>query len=152
RDGQCSSSLDAIRHSLLVKRRLYTYKMNHVRKQKQSARSRTLLDNQQRKIDLAVATYRHAWKAKCRLVGEESVGWHKLLQEDVRMLEDDEEERRKEQWLMKSRRKEAALVNEHGDVQGIPGAGESRRVISWIWVTADGHTGLATDKALYNGK
>ncbi|KAJ3821460.1 hypothetical protein F5880DRAFT_1614672 [Lentinula raphanica] len=151
RDGQCSASLDAIRHGLLVKRRLYTYKTNHVRKQKQSARSRTMLDNQQRKIDLAAATYRHAWKAKCRLVGEESVGWHKLLQEDVRMLEDDEEERRKEQRSMKSRRKEAALVNEHGGIKGIRGAGETRRLVSWIWVAADGQTGLATDDALYAG-
>ncbi|KAJ3970820.1 hypothetical protein EV361DRAFT_801298, partial [Lentinula raphanica] len=152
RDGQCSSSLDSIRHGLLVKRRLYTYKTNHVRKQKQSARSRTLLDNHQRKIDLAVSTYRHAWSAKCRLVGEESVGWHKLLQEDVRMLEDEEEERRKDQRPMKSRRKEAALVNEHGGIKGIEGAGESRRLISWIWVAADGQTGLPTDQALYDGK
>ncbi|KAJ3718750.1 hypothetical protein C8R42DRAFT_585434 [Lentinula raphanica] len=151
RDGQCSSSLDAIRHGLLVKRRLYTYKTNHVRKQKQSAQSRTLLDNHQRKIDLAVATYRHAWNAKCRLVGEEAVGWRKLEQEDIRMLEDDEEERRKEQRPIKSRRKEAALVNEHGAVQGIRGAGESRRTVSWIWVAADGQSGLPTDEALSNG-
>ncbi|KAJ3749798.1 hypothetical protein EV360DRAFT_56774, partial [Lentinula raphanica] len=151
RDGQCSSSLNAIRHGLLVKRRLYTYKTNHVPKQKQSARSRTLLDNHQRKIDLAVATYRHAWNAKCRLVGEESVGWRKLAQEDVRMLEDEEEERKKEQRPMKSRRKEAELVNEHGGIKGISGAGESRRLVSWIWVAADGQTGLPTDEALYNG-
>jgi hypothetical protein len=58
RDAQCSESLEVIRHGLIVKRRLQTYKTLNSRRQHQNTRSRTLVDGQQRKIDLAAATYR----------------------------------------------------------------------------------------------
>jgi hypothetical protein len=60
RDGQCSESLEAIHHSLTVKKRLQTYKTLNSRRQHQNTRSRTLVDGQQQKIDLAARTYRQA--------------------------------------------------------------------------------------------
>lgn len=165
RDAQCSMSLDELRHGLLVKRRLYTYKNNNARKQKLTTRSRTLLNNQQRRIDSAAATYRRAREAKAALVGlhcrgdlkapavaNTLVGWHTLEDGDIRMMIDAEEEDRRKQRAMKSRRKEAAMVNEDGQVQGIAGAGESRRLVSWIWLAADVGTGFSTEQALYDGK
>ncbi|KAE9382804.1 hypothetical protein BT96DRAFT_786469, partial [Gymnopus androsaceus JB14] len=151
RDAQCSMALDQLRHSLLVKRRLYTYKNNNARKQKSTSRSRTLLDNQQKKVDLAAAAYRRARFAKLAISGEENVGWRKLEQSDIRMMGDEDEEKKKKQRAMKSRRKEAARVNEHGHVQGIAGAGQSRFVISWIWVAADGNGSIEENKALHDG-
>ncbi|KAE9391441.1 hypothetical protein BT96DRAFT_1001297 [Gymnopus androsaceus JB14] len=115
-DAQCGLALDQLRHSLLVKRHLYTYKNNNARKQKAASRSRTLLDNQQKKVDLATATYRRARFAKASILGEDNVGWRKLEQSDIRMMGDEEEEKKKKQRAMKSRRKEAAMVNEHGQV------------------------------------
>lgn len=164
RDGQCSSSLHDLRHGLLVKRRIYTFKTIHVRKQKKSTRSRTLLKNQQNRIDSAAATYRRAHAAKGALVGsyirgdpkatkatDEMVGWHTLQDADIRMMVDAEEEERRKQRPMKSRQKEAKKLNADGNIQGIPGAGEGRRVISWIWLAADVGNGFSTSQALYDG-
>lgn len=151
RDAQCRVSLDYVRHGLLVKRRLYTYKDIHVRQQKRNMRSRSLLDSQQKKIDLAASTYRRAWNAKVRLVGKDNVGWRKLEAADICMLGDEEEEKKKKRRAMKGKRKDAAKRNEHGGVKGVPGAGESTRMVSWIWMAADGEAGFATDEALYAG-
>ncbi|KAJ7800539.1 hypothetical protein B0H14DRAFT_3092594 [Mycena olivaceomarginata] len=67
RDGQCSESLDLIRHGLTVKKRLQTYKKLNARRQHQNTRSRGLVDSQQRKIDLAAGTYRQAHSARLAL-------------------------------------------------------------------------------------
>lgn len=117
RDAQCNTALDQLCHSLLVKCRLYTYKNNNVRKQKNTSHSRTLLDNKQKKVDLVAATYRRTRFAKVALLGEEKAGWRKLEQSDIRMMGDEEEEKKKKQRAMKSQRKEAARVNEHGQEQ-----------------------------------
>ncbi|KAJ7797241.1 hypothetical protein B0H14DRAFT_3493974 [Mycena olivaceomarginata] len=114
RDGQCSESLEAIRHGLTVKKRLQTYKTLNSRCQHQNTRSRTLVDGQQQKIDLAART------------------WHALEKGDLQLPED-EEARRRKQRAMKGKRKEAAQVNENGEVQGVPGMGEKNRLVSWIW-------------------
>lgn len=152
RDAQCNMALDQLRHGLLIKRRLYTYKNNNSRKQKSTTRSRTLLDNQQKKIDLAASAYRRARFAKSAIVGEANVGWRKLEQSDIRMMEDEEEAKKKKQRAMKSRRKEAAKVNEHGQLSGIPGAGQSRFLMSWIWVAADGSGSFEENRALHDGE
>lgn len=151
RDAQCSSSLHSLRHALLVKRRLYTYKNINARKQMNTLRSRTLLNNQQRKIDLDAASYRRGRFAKVALVGETDAGWRKLEPQDVRMMGDEEEEKRKKQRAMKSRRKEAAQVNQDGQIQGIAGAGAGTQLISWIWMASDAN-GKSTDEALFDGE
>ncbi|KIK50388.1 hypothetical protein GYMLUDRAFT_104396, partial [Collybiopsis luxurians FD-317 M1] len=150
-NAQCTASLDQIRHGLLVKRRLYTYKTNNAQKQRSATRSRTLLDHQQRKIDLAAATYRRAWAAKASVVGEDKVRWRRLMVSDVRMLGDEEEEKKQKHRAMKGKQKEARKENKHGEIQGIAGAGSSRATTSWIWMAADGTGDFSADRALCNG-
>ncbi|KAF7377997.1 CxC2 domain-containing protein [Mycena sanguinolenta] len=139
RDAQCSESLEQIRHGLIVKKRLYTYKSLNSRRQHQNTRSRSLVDNQQRKVDLAVATYRCARDARLALVHVAGASdWKPLEKADLRMLEDEEEAKRRNQRAMKGKRKRAAELNENNEVRGVPGMGEKTRLISWIWVTV-GH-------------
>ncbi|KAJ7750769.1 hypothetical protein B0H14DRAFT_3513347 [Mycena olivaceomarginata] len=150
RDGQCSESLEAIRHGLTVKKRLQTYKTLHSRRQHQNTRSRSLVDNQQQKIDLAARTYRQARAARLALVyvaGE--CGWRALEKEDLRLPEDEEEAKRRKQRAMKGKRKEAAQVNENGEVRGVPGMGEKTRLVSWIWYGA-GNTEGAVGETMHD--
>ncbi|KAJ7786999.1 hypothetical protein B0H14DRAFT_2629889 [Mycena olivaceomarginata] len=107
------------RHGLMVKKRLQTYKTLHSRRQHQNTRSRSLVDNQQQKIDLAARTYRQARAARLALVyvaGE--CGWRALEKEDLRLPEDEEEAKRRKQRAMKGKRKEAAQVNEEWEHGG----------------------------------
>ncbi|KAF8139162.1 hypothetical protein K438DRAFT_1996294 [Mycena galopus ATCC 62051] len=101
RDGQCGESLDQIRHGLTVKRRLQTYKALSSRHQHQNTRARGIVDGQQRRVDLAAGTYRQAQDARLALTHVAG-----------------EEAKKKKQRAMKSKRKEAAQVNENGDASG----------------------------------
>ncbi|KAJ7336983.1 hypothetical protein DFH08DRAFT_964940 [Mycena albidolilacea] len=121
RDAQCSESLEVIRHGLIVKRRLQTYKMLHSRRQHQNTRSRTLVDGQQWKIDLAAATYRHARTARLALVhAAGACSWRALKKADLRLPEDEEEAKRRKQRAMKGKRKEVQQVNENGRRRASP--------------------------------
>ncbi|KAJ7695539.1 hypothetical protein B0H14DRAFT_3530148 [Mycena olivaceomarginata] len=116
RDGQCSESLEAVRHGLIVKRRLQTYKTLNSRRQHQNTRSRSLVDGQQRKVDLAAATYRQARLARLALVHAAGpCSWRALEKADLRLPEDEEEAKKRRQRAMKSKRKEARQVNENGE-------------------------------------
>ncbi|KAJ7701736.1 hypothetical protein B0H14DRAFT_3527423 [Mycena olivaceomarginata] len=151
RDAQCSGSLDLIRHGLSVKKRLQTYKQLNARRQHQNTRSRSLLDMQQRKVDVAAATYRNARKARLALAHVTgNASWRALEKADLRLLEDEEEAKRKKQRAMKGKRKEAAQVNEEGEIRGVPGMGEKERLISWIWQGA-GYTGGVIGESLHEG-
>jgi hypothetical protein len=97
--------------------------------------------------------------------GDESkVGWRKLRKEDIRCMEDADDLARKEEKrkkaLVRRKRKYQELID-HGenpnpwedveddsgdDDEGSkrPGAGESKREISWIW-TAAGSAGTDTN-------
>ncbi|KAJ7888055.1 hypothetical protein B0H14DRAFT_3430251 [Mycena olivaceomarginata] len=149
RDGQCSESLETIHHGLTVKKRLQTYKTLNSRRQHQNTRSRSLVDGQQQKIDSAAGTYRRARAARLALVhvtGECS--WRALEKGDLRLPEDEEEAKRRKQRAMKAKRKEAAQVNENGEVRGVPGMGEKNRLVSWIWYGA-GSTEGAVGEAMH---
>ncbi|KAJ7729882.1 hypothetical protein B0H14DRAFT_3518187 [Mycena olivaceomarginata] len=151
RDAQCAGSLDLIRHGLGVKRRLQTYKTLHSRCQHQTTRSRSLVDLQQRKIEVAAATYRQARLARLALTHVAgSASWRPLEKADLRMLEDEEEAKKRKQRAMKGKRKEAAQENEQGEVRGVPGMGEKNRLISWIWQGA-GYTGGVWGQELQDG-
>ncbi|KAJ7796028.1 hypothetical protein B0H14DRAFT_2391100 [Mycena olivaceomarginata] len=151
RDAQCGEALDVIRHGLSVKKRLHTYKSLNSRRQHQSTRSRTLIDTQQRKVELAAATYRQARLARLALADVAgSSQWRQLDKADVRMMEDEEEAKRRKQRAMKGKRKEAAQLNADGEVRGVPGMGEKTRVISWIWQSA-GYMGGAMGEQIYEG-
>ncbi|KAJ7729886.1 hypothetical protein B0H14DRAFT_3518191 [Mycena olivaceomarginata] len=128
------SSLEVIRHGLIVKRRLQTYKTLHSRRQHQNTRSRTLVDGQQRKIDLAAATYRHARTARLALVhAAGACSWRALEKADLRLPEDEEEAKRRKQRAMKGKRKEA-----------------QQRITSWIWYAAGGTEGVVGE-AMHEG-
>ncbi|KAF7366117.1 CxC2 domain-containing protein [Mycena venus] len=142
RDGQCSKSLDVIRHGLIVKKRLQTYKSLNSRHQHQNTRSRGLVDGQQRKVDLTAA-YRHARAARIALAHAAGRSeWCALEKGDLRMLEDEEEEKRRRQRAMKGKRKEAAQLNESGEVRGVPRLGENTCLMSWIWLSAGNSDGV----------
>jgi hypothetical protein len=96
RYAQCGEALDVIRHGLSVKKQLHTYKSLNSRRQHQSTRSRTLIDTQQRKVELAVATYRQARLARLVLADVAgSLQWCQLDKANVRMMEDEEEAKRR---------------------------------------------------------
>ncbi|KAJ7300620.1 hypothetical protein DFH08DRAFT_828310 [Mycena albidolilacea] len=135
-DVQCSESLEVIRHGLIAKRWLQTYKTLNSRHQHQNTQSRTLVDGQQRKIDLAAATY---WQV-----------WHALEQADLRLPKDEEEVKRRKQHTMKGKRKEAQQANENSEVWGVPGMGEKTCVTSWIWYAAGGMEGVVGE-AMHEG-
>ncbi|KAJ7718092.1 hypothetical protein B0H14DRAFT_2412596, partial [Mycena olivaceomarginata] len=149
RDGQCSQSLDQIRHGLSVKKCLQTYKMLHSRRQHQNTHARSLVDTQQHKINIAAGTYRQARLAHIALVDIVSAcGWKQLDKDDLQMPEDKEEAKRRKQRAMKGKRKEAAQVNESGEVRGVPGMGEKNHLISWIWLGA-GHGGGVVGEGMH---
>ncbi|KAJ7358147.1 hypothetical protein DFH08DRAFT_953333 [Mycena albidolilacea] len=143
RDAQCNESLGNIRHGLIVKKRLQTYRTLSSCQQHQNTRSRGLVDGQQRKVDLGAATYRQAHAARLALghIAGAS-GWRLLEKGDLRLPEDEEEAKRRKQRAMKGKRKEAAQVNENGEVRGVPGMGEKNRLVSWIWLSAGSSGGV----------
>ncbi|KAJ7898178.1 hypothetical protein B0H14DRAFT_2277722, partial [Mycena olivaceomarginata] len=133
-DGQCSESLEIVRHGLVVKRRLQTYKNLNSHRQHQNTWSRSLVDNQQRKVDLAAGTYQQACLSQLALVHVAGAcHWRTLEKADLRLPEDEEEAKKRRQRAMKGKRKEAWAMNENGEVRGVPGMGEKTRLMSWIW-------------------
>ncbi|KAJ7355488.1 hypothetical protein DFH08DRAFT_803496 [Mycena albidolilacea] len=133
RNAQCSESLDYIPHGLSMKKQLQTYKTLNLCCQCQNTRTCSLVDNQQRKVDLAAGTYRQAQAAHLALA-------HVTGSSAWRQLEKDEEAKKRKQQAMKAKQKEAAQINENGEVRGVPEMGEKSRLISWIWQSA-GQTG-----------
>ncbi|KAJ7354323.1 hypothetical protein DFH08DRAFT_955717 [Mycena albidolilacea] len=124
-------SLEAIRHGLIVKRRLQMYKTLNSHRQHQNTHSRTLVDGQQQKIDLAARKYRQA-RAACLALAPAAgeCSWHALEKSDLRLPEDEEEAKKRRQRAMKGKQKEAAQVNENGEVRGVPGMGEKNCLVS----------------------
>ncbi|THU82380.1 hypothetical protein K435DRAFT_580454, partial [Dendrothele bispora CBS 962.96] len=90
RDGLLNESLNQLRRFLLVKQRLLRYKKINARHQGATTRSRRIIGNQDKKIQLAVLTYRAAWRAKLSLLNgdKDALGWKELLDEHVVGMED----------------------------------------------------------------
>ncbi|KAJ7800669.1 hypothetical protein B0H13DRAFT_2390344 [Mycena leptocephala] len=63
--------------------------------------------------------------------------WRALEKADLWLPEDEEEAKRRRQRAMKGKRKEAAQVNENGEVRGVPGMGEKNPLTSWICVRVE---------------
>ncbi|KAJ7765192.1 hypothetical protein B0H16DRAFT_1717745 [Mycena metata] len=156
RDGQCGAALLRLRHQLHIKSRFITYKKNNSRHQGANTRSRTLVARNESKIRLHSEKYQTAWAVIRALNrGDASkVGWRKLCQRDIRLMEDSEdlrkrnERRKKEDARRKAKQRqlvaEGELIQEDDDEEGWEddddGAGapgpENRRVLSWIWTVA----------------
>ncbi|KAJ7018305.1 hypothetical protein C8F04DRAFT_1277832 [Mycena alexandri] len=118
RDAQCGAALLRLRRQLHIKSRFITYKKNNSRNQGANTRSRTLVARNESKIRLHSDKYQTAWAAIRALNGGDvsKVGWRKLAQSDIRLMEDSEDlrkrnERRKEQDARR-RAKEWELIAE----------------------------------------
>ncbi|KAJ3963733.1 hypothetical protein EV361DRAFT_813085 [Lentinula raphanica] len=151
RDAQCRKFLGELRHTLICKQRLLTYKNQHARHQAATTRSRGLINRQQSRVAYYRDSYRHAWQCKFRLCGgdEEAVGWQKLGDQDVRPLVDLDEALKK---LSKSKMYKGARMTEKvSETRGTALIGEKSRVLSWIWYAAEPGDGFSTEKALHEG-
>ncbi|KAF7301156.1 CxC2 domain-containing protein [Mycena indigotica] len=115
RDAQCRSSLTSLQLQLHVKSRLLTYKKNNSRAQAMNTRSRSLVDQNERKILLYSEKYQHAWRALVALDGDDDLmSWRKLEKKDIRCMEDAEEvsraERKRERAERNERSQDLALA------------------------------------------
>ncbi|KAJ7701694.1 hypothetical protein B0H16DRAFT_1347920 [Mycena metata] len=149
RNGQCSAALLRLRHQLHIKSRFIIYKKNNSRHQGANTRSRTLVARNESKIRLHSEKYQTAWAAIRALNGGDSsrVGWRKLVQSDIRLMEDAEDLRKRNERRQKEDARTKGDDDEEGweDDEGGNGAAatsgpENRRVLSWIW-TVTGTTG-----------
>ncbi|KAF7321124.1 CxC2 domain-containing protein [Mycena chlorophos] len=97
RDAQCRSALASLLVHLHVKARLALYKKQHARGQGMNTRSRTLLEQNERKILSCSDKYQSAWKALVAIAGgEDKVTWKKLKKDDIRCMAEPEDAAKKE--------------------------------------------------------
>ncbi|THU87804.1 hypothetical protein K435DRAFT_866944 [Dendrothele bispora CBS 962.96] len=165
REGQLRNSLTELRNQLHMKSRLLTYRTSNVVHQGSVTRSKLVMLCNQRQIDAAKLKYQAAWSALSRLVGEETISWRKLSDEDVRLMNAMDRPigiaRKK-----KTRKDEDEEDGDNGDDNGADAeradiviwgeelrqrrvdiiknsTGEGYRDISWIW--KEGGTGETLD-------
>ncbi|KAF7322733.1 CxC2 domain-containing protein [Mycena chlorophos] len=158
RHAQCKSALIRLRAQLHNRWSLLLYKKRHSRHQGPNTRSRALIERNETKIKTSADCYQAARAALARI--EPSLAWPVLRAADIRCMEDaDELSKRQAQRRrqLQRRLKQAqelvdlgVLTQEQLDegmesdddddemevVEKQPGAGESRRELSWIWTLA----------------
>ncbi|KAJ6567649.1 hypothetical protein DFH09DRAFT_1314164 [Mycena vulgaris] len=133
-DAQCRTSLVHLRNQLHVKSHLMIYKKRNSWNQGANMCSQTIVSRNESKIRLHSEKYQGAWHAIRRLNGGDlkMVGWLKLRQRDIWMMEDKEEltrrmERQRKQDLRRLERQwrlveegkiPAALPEEDEDEEG----------------------------------
>ncbi|KAK7461260.1 hypothetical protein VKT23_008435 [Stygiomarasmius scandens] len=88
REAQLRNALNELRNHLHMKSRLLTYRKSNVAHQGMVRRSQALFLRNEKHIDNAKLKYQAAWNAMYRLVGPDSVKWRKLLESDVRLMDD----------------------------------------------------------------
>ncbi|PPR03501.1 hypothetical protein CVT24_012668 [Panaeolus cyanescens] len=148
RTAECYSALDALRHSLRVKSRLYFQKQKNVRGQRDGTRSRAVIDRVHAKAVMAGKKYRWARAAKLKLSGTGK--WEEVL----RPLEDrDIRSYREAEYVRPKKGRQGTLEDDQVEVEWevVPGSetlnfgieedrdkrsgtGETRRTFSWIWL------------------
>ncbi|KAJ7118596.1 hypothetical protein C8R43DRAFT_901412, partial [Mycena crocata] len=155
RDAQCRASLDRLRKQLTIKSRLISYKRYNSRHQGPNTRTRTIVARNESKVRLHSEKYQNAWEALRRLNGgdEALVGFRLLRREDIRCMADAEDlsrqaKKRKEQGdairIKNQTLRDHGLLPSEADVEMDwdndvgAGAGENERLVSWIWLGADG--------------
>ena len=164
RTAQCFDALEAVRHVLRIKTRMVAFKNKNVRGQRQSTRSRTVIDRVHERARQAAEKYRTARAAKLELSGPGN--WQNVLQvlndADVRGYQDPDrlkvrngrpgtlEDGQADAPEQTSRAPGISLFNEPRNRQD--GTGETRRTLSWIWMTKTpnitGETEDETDEVL----
>ncbi|KAE9406964.1 hypothetical protein BT96DRAFT_810025, partial [Gymnopus androsaceus JB14] len=86
RAAHCHDALQNIQHSLHVKSRMFQFKRQNVRGQRENMRSRAVIDCMSERMDGFIRKYCHSQEAKMKLVG--SGTWENILcmlhNEDIR--------------------------------------------------------------------
>jgi len=164
RTAQCHEALDSIRNILKIKSRLVKFKHNNVRGQREGTRSRAIIDRVHERARAAAAKYRTARATKLLLSG--SGEWEQELQvledADIRAYQDPNK-------LVKKKGRPGTV--EDGQISSnVParhveeaaeefnlfpdertrrdGTGETRRTLSWIWLTGTAHGNQDGDEVL----
>ncbi|KAF7354813.1 CxC2 domain-containing protein [Mycena sanguinolenta] len=140
RDAQCGMSLVLLRNQLMIKARFLLYKKLHARHQGPNTRSHTLVARNESKIRLHSKKYQMAREAKLRLAdGDESkCSWRKLLESDIRCMEDADDLRKTaaEKKKQTERRLEREALSAEELERQKRNVSESTREVSWIWTCA----------------
>ncbi|KAL0569488.1 hypothetical protein V5O48_012485 [Marasmius crinis-equi] len=160
REAQCADSLDSIRHTLKLKARMLQFKYANVTGQRQGIRSRTTINRIHERAKTAAQRYRAARAALLSLRGggEWELKFQELKDSDVRSYVDPEQVkqgpgRRGTQEDEVGEEIEAPVVASPGEDDGSDinlvvdrrdpairkehGTGETRSVLSWIWLNGD---------------
>ncbi|KAJ7896246.1 hypothetical protein B0H14DRAFT_2558175 [Mycena olivaceomarginata] len=170
-DAQCRGSLVKLRNQLIIKARFLNYKSLHARHQGVTTHSQMIVDRNETKIRLHSKKYQAAWGALLAAAGGNvsQVGWHKLVREDIRCMEDPadlvmKEMKRKKAKERRKRKYDELLAHgvdvpawdrnqeEDSDGGGDEAVGrkatESQREVSWIWM---GARNTGSDAGFENG-
>ena len=157
RTAQCSDALNNIRHVLKLKSRMVAFKNKNVRGQKDGTRSRAVIDRVHERARAAAEKYRVARKAKLSLEGPGP--WEsefRILEDgDIRSYQDPNplQPRQPRRGIFEddacdmnidagiapepgSTADEDCDISLYNDIRSRrDGTGETRRVLSWIWLT-----------------
>ena len=160
RTAQCHDALDNVRHILCIKARMVEFKNKHVRGQRDGTRSRSVIDRLHARACVAAEKYRAARIAKLALVG--GGDWEATLQilkdSDLRAYSDPSRLKTKRGRLgtveddaleglaaIGSEDQRDGREQQEDGEQGLnlfpevrtqrEGTGETRRMLSWIWIT-----------------
>ena len=155
RMAQCYDSLDTVRHVLNIKSRLVEFKNRNVRGQRDGTKSRTFIDRVHERAKVAAERYWVAHRAKMALAG--SGDWEETLcvlnDADIRGYRDPDRLRVRvgQRGTLEDEQVAAASVEVQEDMEidddvadenlfeqvrkKRDGTGETRRMLSWIWMT-----------------
>lgn len=152
RQAQCHSALDSLRRALRLKSHMIDWRNGNARGQREGLRSRVQIDRIERDCISATAKYRAARSALEKLSNGLPIDddFRVLLDSDVRSYADPDLEANKKKKKSYVGREDGGNEEEENidelQEQGRHPAGESRRVISWIW-RHRGLSSLSTDDA-----
>lgn len=158
RVAQLSDALDSIRHILRIKTRMIYFKNKNIQGQRDGTRSRSIIDRVHDKAKAATDKYRAARNAKLALTGPgEWEDVYRILEDkDIRGYQDPNQLRTKhgrpgtfeDDIVSREARKASenpSIPSTEGELplevleleerRKRDGTGETRRTLSWIWVT-----------------
>jgi len=163
RTARCHDALQNIQHSLRVKSRMFHFKKQNIRGQRDNMRSRAVIDRVAERMKGFMRKYRHSREAKVKLLGPGA--WENVLRvlrdEDVRSYHDQALDKKRpgrqganeDSWEPAEQYPEAndrepgvdlrtdvrLGIDEHPSRkagEAAPrwtGTGEGRKLLSWIW-------------------
>ena len=155
--AQCQDALNAVRNILKIKTRMISFKNRNVRGQRQGTRSQAVIDRVHERARVAAGKYRAARAAKLSLVGPGK--W----EETLRVLTDGDIRGYQDANRLKPRQPRQGITEDGAVEPPLPldadtgpeepdnllfneartrrdGTGETRRILSWIWLVVGGET------------